>query len=703
MIDFEGLLKFLFRFKWMVIVAAIVGGGAAYFFVQKLPNTYTSVAQVSVSTVTQSQSEGSIAQQRYAYLNELIKSRPLLNVLSYRLMLHDLEGPDTAFRAWSDALKSLSVAERAKVSVEFKSRLKTHRLLSTLDNEGPVKLYDLVHSMGYGENALSEQLTVSNNPITGMIEIQFASENPDLSVAVVNTLGKELIRYYHTITISNLDNALTVLDSIAEEKHQALAEKRSLLDAYRAGSGVSAVGQQSSALFSRVTQYEQQRADALRQMESLKGAIQSIEQKLDNPGVQNIASTNSEILRLDQQLKLANQRYVESGFLARDKKRIDSLQALRSVKLLTAPGQSTLSSAEIRRNLQGEKRSLETQLALVENSMASIESELASLRGRYSATMPVDANLQRYEQDVALATQEYTEALDRYNNEKTNSISNLRLALIQPGTPGFPETPDKLIYIAGAGGASASIAFAILCFMFFSDRKIVDASQLKEKTGTIVLAAMPFIKQLAVNLNELWSPNEKHNHLIDFKNNLRGLRFEVSEALDTVNGKVLLVTSLREGDGKTLLSTGLAYAFAATEKNTLLITGSDSDFLTPSADAPSDSQTLSFDTFLAKREIKVEDRITVLRTKSEQSSLMELGNKESIQRAFEVLKQEFDLIIIDSVHMRQWSEVQEWLAFSDRVITLFKSGSTVDEKDLPVLAKLKRHPSFMGWVFNFSR
>ncbi len=707
MIDFERLLKYLFRFKWIIMLAAIVGGVVAFLLVQELPNTYTSTAQLSVSSIIQQQYGGGVSQQQYEYLEEVVKSKQLLNALSYRLMLHDLAHPDSSFTEWSDELKSLSAADISAISIEYSTRRDANRLLSVMDNSGAFKLYDFVHAMQYDDGTLGSNLTVINNSITGMIGIEFTSENPELSVFVVNTLGDELIRYYQSTTGSSLDNALSVLDSIVSEKHRVLLEKRSRLAGYKTGTGVASVGQQSTELYSRVNQYEQQRASALQQIASLKGTIQSIEQKLNAINSQSTPSNNSEILLLDQQLKEANQRYVDNGFLADDKKVIDSLQSRRSTIARASSQQSPINTAKVRQDLQDQKRSLETQLALVENSMTSIESELSSLRARYNATMPVDASLQRYEQEEMLANQEYLDALNRYNGEKNNSISNVRLSLVQPGTPGIPEAPKKMIYIAGAGFASGSIALAVLSLIFFFDRRIVDASQLRERTGAAILTALPFVREKKINMESVWAVNGERSDFADFKSSLRSLRFDIGEVFEKASGdsdvgNVLLITSLKQGDGKTLLSTGLAYAFAATGKNMLLITGSEPDVLTPALTEDVGFSTMEFDAFLVKREIKIEDRITILRSNSDHTSLMELGNRKNIQQAFEVLKEQFDLIIIDSVDLEHWSQVQEWLAFSDGIVALFKSGSKVNEEDssASVLTKIKQHPRFLGWVFN---
>ena len=250
------------------------------------------------------------------------------------------------------------------------------------------------------------------------------------------------------------------------------------------------------------------------------------------------------------------------------------------------------------------------------------------------------------------------------------------------------------------------MALAILSLIFVFDRRVVEVSQLEARTGKSVLATIPYVGRDKISMENLWANNGIEGNLVDFKGSLRSLRVDIGEVLDSIDdvndaGRVLLVTSLNQGDGKTLLSTGLSYAFAAAGKSLLLITSSEPEVLTPALTEDVGFSAMEFDTFLVKREIKIEDRITVLRSNSSQTSLMELGNRKSLEQAFSVLKEQFDLIIIDSVDMDHWSQLQEWLAFSDGIVALFKSGNKIDEPDsLSALSRINQHPRFLGWVFN---
>lgn len=701
MFDFQLFFRYIRRFAWLIVLVPIVGVAATYFFVRDLPNTYKSVAQVSALSSTTSSAAASIRNfQLTAYIAELAKSKRLMNSLSYRLILHDLEDEEEAFREWSDELKSLSDAERSEAMQAYKERMQQHTLLSVADNSGKFKLFDMVNSMGYGESKLLDGLRTSMNDITGIVDITFVSESPDLSVYAVNTLASDLIYYFNSLTETRMDNSLAVLDSVLQDKYRIMNEKKDVLNRYKAGTGVVSAGAQTSALYARVTSYEQKRAETLRQIEALKGAIKSIDDRLNNAASQQTPAVSSDLLVLDQQLKLANQRYVDGGFKATDKRYVDSLQRIRST-MVSASTQLAggANTRQTRDALTTQRRSLETELALAESGMASIENELADLRGRFNAMMPTDANVQRYEQEFQIANNEYLDALARYNAATTSNVSGMRLSMMDYGLPGLPESPKKFIYLGASGVASLGLCFSVLVLLFFTDRRVTVPLQLESVTDRAVIGELNAIRDQQVDIGEVWKNEGGRADFTLFKNRLRALRFEVGRQLDSNQEKVLLVTSLNTGDGKTFLSCGLAYAFAMTGKRVLLISKTTSSEL-PIELQQTKSIPQNFDTFLKNQEIEPRDLITLLQVKGGDQSLVEVTDLENLEKAFGVLKTAFDLIIIDGTEMHDANQIREWLSFSDRSLGVFRNGVSMKDGDISVVQQIQQRSEFMGWVFN---
>ena len=107
-----------------------------------------------------------------------------------------------------------------------------------------------------------------------------------------------------------------------------------------------------------------------------------------------------------------------------------------------------------------------------------------------------------------------------------------------------------------------------------------------------------------------------------------------------------------------------------------------------------------FETFLVKKEIQVEDLITVLNSESNKTSLFEMQNKESLKSGFTILKSQFDIIIVDITSLQNINRAKEWLLFTEKNIAVFEAGKSIDEKSSENLDYIKNHEGFIGWILN---
>jgi len=107
-----------------------------------------------------------------------------------------------------------------------------------------------------------------------------------------------------------------------------------------------------------------------------------------------------------------------------------------------------------------------------------------------------------------------------------------------------------------------------------------------------------------------------------------------------------------------------------------------------------------FETFIVKKEVQTEDLITVFNSKSNSSSLLETQSTQNLKTGFDVLRKEFDMIIIDINSLREINKAKEWLYFTDRSISVFEFGNKLTDADKDGLAYIKNQPGYMGWILN---
>lgn len=705
--DIKSFLKLVNRYKWLLIIVPIIAATVTYFLTKNLPKQYSSEVRISTGLLDPSKKLISTEttdffriSQQFSNIIEKLKAKKITNLLSYNLMIHDLQTPKDAFRSYSKPLDSLNEDQRIELLSLLKNKLVKKSILTLADNKGKYRIYDIIGSMGYGEEALTDKITISHVENSDYINIAFESENPDLSAYVVNTLASEFISNYSADISTNQNASIVLLDSLLQKKEQLMNEKNNALSNFKRTKGVLNLNEQSATVYSQISEYEAQRAQALRLIQSNQGAIAVIESKLkgSDPYVKGSSrNDNQEIVRLKRQLEIANANYIDNNFNPKDQKKIDSLSRLLSVKSASNIDENVLDPRTSKQNLVQQKLALEIALQQAKSSIRTLDNQLSTLRARYQSMVPFDADIQNYEREAELATKDYMAALDIYNNSQTKQKMGLQLEIDQEGLPGNPEPSKEILYIAGSGFGSLVLCMGFLFLLFITDRSIMTLGQLELATKSRALGQINFVEGSEKSIKSIWADNSGNGNYDTFKDLLRSFRFEIGNKMDADGSKILGITSLVDGEGKTFISYSLAYAFAMTGKKILLI-ADDQPVVKSETKAISTSQ--NFQKFLIKKEVHVDDLITFMNKSTEKDSLLEIQNVNNLKAGFEVLKREFDLIIIDINSLSEMNITKEWLLFAEKTICVYESGRAMKEGDKKYIEYIKKHPGFTGWVLN---
>ena len=718
MIDFKAFLKYLFRYKWVIIAVPLLSLGITAYLLRDQPDSYVSETLISTGIVDQAQLVSSgqnidyfKASQLFGNIIEIMKMKRVVSSLSYQLILHDLTQTESAFRPLSDDLIQLTVGQRQKLSKWFQQRLHNRIALTTTDSIEGINMFDIVASMGYDEKTLLESLMIERSGNSDFILVQFTSENPELSAFVVNTLAKEFILFYSTSISSNQESSLVLLDSLLKTKEQEMNERNAQLRSSKSASGSLDLNAQSQVVYTQIADAESRRSQAVQQIQSLKGAIARINGRLSDAGDTelggNTVTTNNEVIQIEQQLEIANKRYVDNNFRPEDKRVVDSLTRLKTAKIRQSTPVAGTNSRELRQSLIAERMELETQLSLAENSVTSIQADLSELRSRYSQMVPADANVQSFEREADIATQAYMDALNRYNQASLQTSTSFKLGIAEPGLPGPPETSKKIIYLGLSSVASLSLCFSILFLTFILNRKVNNVDELTKFTSSNVIGNINLIADEEKDIREIWNDADESKDHVIFKELIRSLRFKIGRQMEDTNSKILGITGLEKDDGKAFLCASLAYAFVMTGKRVLLIGenyGKLSQMIVKDLKInESNVKTHDFETFIVKREIKVEEQITVLERNPNNHSLLEIQDEGSLNDGFQLLKENFDIILVDIASMTGTNSANEWLFFTDKSIAVYKAGTSFKDNYTELASYLKKHPGFMGWVLNKTR
>ncbi|MCZ4223008.1 exopolysaccharide transport family protein [Pedobacter rhodius] len=626
--------------------------------------------------------------------------KKVLNNLSYNLILHDLENPKISFRKYSESLDSLNAADRNVVIDLYRKKLQSNAILTLADNNGKYKLYSLVSSMGYGEDLLKKGIEISHADNSDYINIAYESENPDLSAYLVNTLATNFIQNYSREVSTNRNSSNVLLDSLLKQKEIVMNDKNAALSSFKRNKGVLNLDEQSAAVYGQITTYEAQRSETIRQIQSSQGAIAEINRKLRgaDPNINGSSrADNREIVRLKSELQSANSALLDNGFKASDQKKVDSITKILQVKSNQNIDENVYDPKTSKQALFTQKTNLEIAIQQAKSSMQSIDAQLASLRAKYSGMVPFDADIQNYQREADLATKEYMTALDQYNQSRGGQINGLNMQIEQIGLPGNPEPSKRIIYLAGSGFGSFALCLGFVIVMFLLDDKILTGQQLAIATKSKTIGILNKIENNERRIREIWSDTTGNVNFELYRDMLRSLRFEINNAMDADDSKILGITSLGNDVGKTFTAYSLAYAFAMTGKKVLLIAD---ELPVVKSDIKGLIKSLNFQTFLIKKEIHTEDLITVMNKSAARESLLEVQSIKSLKAGFDILKDEFDVILVDVNNLRDMNLAKEWLLFTEKNIAVFEYGATISETDKEYVDYIKKTPGFLGWVLN---
>ena len=142
--DLIYLFRVLLRKKWIIISLALISSACAFVFVMFKKDLFESVAQYSTGFTAEKVklTDGSAAVDIYTLdikfnnVIETFKSPRVIGMLSYKLMLHDLENPGKAYKTLepndknSETFKAVSPDTIIKV---LKNKINTADLLSPGD------------------------------------------------------------------------------------------------------------------------------------------------------------------------------------------------------------------------------------------------------------------------------------------------------------------------------------------------------------------------------------------------------------------------------------------------------------------------------------------------------------------------------------------------------------------------------------------
>ena len=696
-------LKALNRRKYLLIIIPVITVIITFFLVRNLPNQYVSRARISTGITDASQQipgldimQESAISQEFGNLTQVVLQKQTLDQVSYQIIIHDLTGK-APFRVPSKLLQQYTPAQKQEMVAEY-TRLHEAHASIVPGTAKSTKLYDVLKSMNYDDGSLRSKLSVDRVKNSDFIDISFESENAEFSAFVANSVVTEFIDNYQDIVKSNRMKTSEWLSKLLNDKLAAWRGKMEELKGYKIQNRILKLDEQAKTLYGQVADYESRRQDVEKTILGLTASLQSINSKFEPQDRKYLESTltkiSEDIIESKEELRKLTDEYIKNDFDENIKARIDVAKKQLEKQILSSSDKYIFNPMTAKTQLVTQKLTLEVDLEMAKNSVVSVARELERLNTKLYTLVPHEAMIQNYETDIDVASKEYLEILNRYNEFNMEKESSSKLKQTETALPGAVLPSKKMLLIILSGVISFVFCVLVIFILFLLDRSVRDNQELANRSGVPVLGSIDQVKGVGMDLKTIW--NESEGNGKQLKKQLRSLRFEIESELN--GSRILAVTSIEPEEGKTFVAINLAYAWAMTNKKVLLIDG---NFSNPAISTTVKPTVFVEDYFSGKVNAPAaEQGVAVLGNRGGDNSLMELTSQTDLTSRMQELATAFDVVIIDTAAMEDMDKAKEWIRFAQRTICVFETGNQLTEASLQQVQYLKDEQQLIGWVLN---
>jgi Mrp family chromosome partitioning ATPase len=333
------------------------------------------------------------------------------------------------------------------------------------------------------------------------------------------------------------------------------------------------------------------------------------------------------------------------------------------------------------------------------NSSTSIQRELDRLNTKFDGLVPNEAKVQEYESSIDIASKEYIEALQLYNEKRMGANFPIRLQVIERAMPGLKMPSKKKILILVAGIACFSLCLLVFFVVYFFDMSIREPDQLANSTNMQVLGHLNIVNG-GLDKDKIYDHSPSEESLRLYHSLIRSLRYELLNE-GNEGAKVITVSSLCKREGKTSVVLGLAWAFARISKRVLIIDG---NFGQPELSTLGHGEKFAeFDeTHFWPEELDSETwGISILGNDGGDVSVLEIVDEKELKKKFQYLRSYYDIILVEADPLSSLNKAKEWTSFSDHLLMVFESGKTIKSSQMGTIKYLESLGStFSGWVLN---
>ena len=522
------------------------------------------------------------------------------------------------------------------------------------------------------KSILSRNFTVNNLPRSDVLELSFVSKNPKISQLALNSIIESYQRYeidskikitnYANIKITERLKELVVQMNIAEKKLSKYKRENNLVDTGSVKElKINEIQSISKRIIEAKSNYQKQQNDLL----SIKVADGDVEALM---AVEDLRSVD-QISNIKNSLD-ANKSNIQSLLLIYTDKHPKIIQANELNDSLENQLKDILN--ETIQQKAFELSNLNNFIQISEEEMQKATNELRDIEEKESGML-------QFSREVESSKKLYESFLQRV--KETNEAQNLQVSKLKIiETPNLPSSPFAPTPLKTAMTALIISAIGVLFLLYYREMNtsVIKSPEALESSNIPQIGILPRVELLKRGYHILQMFIEDASS--SFAEAIRSSRAIIESKFN--KNKSYLVTSSNPSEGKTTFAFNLALSLEKSSKVLFI----EADIRRPSVlngFYQFDKEILGLGEIISgiaqlKNVIfKVPGtELDIITSGEKRFDMSDIVNKEQVKKFFDVLKLEYDYVIIDSPPVQPVSDTLILAQASDYNLFVIRSEET---------------------------
>lgn len=695
--DLLYFLRILLRRKWLILGMSLLAVVVTFVFKLFQDRLYQSKAQYSTGftidrvKLTEGSSVADLyaADTKFSNVIETFKSPRVIGMISYQLLLHDLENPAEAWYKPNEKERESkvynSVSADSIISILNRKIAANELLRSDIPDQRDIMEFLKLYKYDY--QSILWNLTIERVNKTDFLDVIFRSGNPYLSAWVVNALGNEFLNYYKNMNFQRSVENISNIRQLEIQQQDKIDSLNNTLLAVKMSQGSIDPQSVSSSAMETVKELEGKYADEKSKYDLNSNRITFLKKELATLSNQG-TSNNTELLDLiDQKTKLEAQLIAKGGNDAQIEHDLSNVR-----NQITAKSGNTTSRLRTSDRIADLNNQINEATAAMNASQATMEDyqkrmdyyqKLTRLNPESGVRMDViKSKLDVEQKQLANLKDKLNQAEGLSKDDPSANFTQTLLG--QPAV--YPES-RKIPMAMGISGFSVFflMSFAFL-FLEVANPAIKTVYGFEKSVPLSLKGTINTIKvkpdELALILLE--EKNKKASFNL-FRNNIKKLRYEMVNT----GKKVFLFTSTATGTGKSFLIESLALSMILLKKKILIVDFNlHNNTLTKRFNADATVQQLNekanpalpfnVSGFVSKTD---SDYISILGCEETSQSPSEVLFRFNFDEFLETVKENYDYVFIEGPSLNKFSDTNEIAGFADKVVSIFSANQGITHLD----------------------